>query len=98
MAMSGDAPAPAPYLDLLRREGVNDPRLLAAVAGVDRAKFVPPELVDRAWDDCPLPIGHDQTISQPSLVAWMTARLDPQPRDRVLEIGTGCGYQTAILA
>lgn len=74
------------------------PRVLEAIRAVPRDAFVPDELADRAWDDRPLPIGSGQTISQPFIVALMTDLLDPAPCDRVLEVGTGCGYQTAVLA
>lgn len=82
----------------LRREGIRDERVLAAMAAVPRHEFVPPELASSAYDDMPLPIGHGQTISQPYIVALMTELLELQPGDRVLEIGTGCGYQAAVLA
>ncbi len=75
-----------------------DPRVLDAMARVPRDRFVPEELRDHAWDNGPLPIGHGQTISQPFIVALMTDLLEVQPGDRILEIGTGSGYQTAILA
>jgi protein-L-isoaspartate(D-aspartate) O-methyltransferase len=75
-----------------------DPRVVAALAKVPREQFVPPELAARAYDNRPLPIGHDQTISQPLIVAVMTHLLHLSPEARVLEIGTGSGYQTAILA
>ncbi len=78
--------------------GIRDPRVLAAMAKVPRHEFVPAELRDEAYEDHPLPIGHGQTISQPFIVAFMTEQLALQPADRVLEIGTGCGYQTAVLA
>lgn len=65
---------------------------------LDRSLFIDEGLKDRAHDDRPLPIGHGQTISQPSLVAQMTIELDPEPHHRVLEIGTGSGYQTALLS
>ena len=78
--------------------GVTAPRVLAAMRSVPRHRFVPEGLRASAYDDRPLPIGEGQTISQPYMVASMTAGLDPQPGDRVLEIGTGSGYQTAILA
>jgi protein-L-isoaspartate(D-aspartate) O-methyltransferase len=65
---------------------------------VPRHEFVPPPHRNAAYDDRPLPIGHGQTISQPYIVALMTEQLDPQPSDRILEIGTGCGYQAAVLA
>jgi protein-L-isoaspartate(D-aspartate) O-methyltransferase len=78
--------------------GVPSPRLMAALAGVDRAEFVPPSEVAYAYLNTPLPIGHRQTISQPYIVAIMTELLDIAPVHTVLEIGTGCGYQTAVLA
>jgi protein-L-isoaspartate(D-aspartate) O-methyltransferase len=78
--------------------GVRDRRVLAAMARVPREWFVPPPLVPEAYHDGPLPIGNSQTISQPYVVAWMTEALAPRRRDRVLEIGTGSGYQTAVLA
>ncbi len=65
---------------------------------VPRHEFVPEQLRPLAYDDGPLPIGHGQTISQPYIVAFMTERLEPRPGDRVLEIGTGSGYQAAVLA
>ena len=75
-----------------------DPRVAAAVGRVPRHRFVPPQLVGRAYENRPLPIGHEQTISQPFIVALMTELVDPKPTDRVLEIGTGSGYQAAVLA
>ena len=75
-----------------------DPRVAAAFAAVPREEFVPPELVEFAYENRPLPIGQGQTISQPYIVAVMTDLLHPRPGDRVLEIGTGCGYQAAVLA
>jgi protein-L-isoaspartate(D-aspartate) O-methyltransferase len=77
--------------------GIQDERVLAAMRAVPRHEFVPAELRDRAYDDRPLPIGHGQTISQPYIVAFMTEALRVQPTDRVLEIGTGSGYQAAVL-
>lgn len=77
--------------------GVRDPAVLAAMRKVPRHLFVPPEAQAEAYDDHPLPIGHEQTISQPSLVAYMTEILRVGPKSRVLEIGTGSGYQAAIL-
>ncbi|HBZ70003.1 MAG TPA: protein-L-isoaspartate O-methyltransferase [Deltaproteobacteria bacterium] len=74
------------------------PRVLAALARVPRHEFVPEELKSRAYDDGPLPIGHGQTISQPFVVALMTDLAAVSETSRVLEIGTGCGYQTALLA
>ncbi len=78
--------------------GINDPRVLAALRRVPRHLFVPRHLWDQAYDDYPLPIGADQTISQPYIVALMTELLEVKEQDRVLEIGTGSGYQAAILA
>jgi protein-L-isoaspartate(D-aspartate) O-methyltransferase len=78
--------------------GVRDARVLAALRKVPRHLFVPPEERDQAYNDYPLAIGHGQTISQPYIVAYMTEALELKPRDRVLEIGTGSGYQAAILA
>lgn len=82
----------------LRALGIDDPRVLSAVARVPRHLFVPPELRPYAYEDRPLPIGHGQTISQPYIVALSTQALALEPGDRVLEIGTGSGYQTAVLA
>jgi protein-L-isoaspartate(D-aspartate) O-methyltransferase len=78
--------------------GVRDERVLAAMRRVPRHLFVPPALQGRAYADTPLPIGEDQTISQPYIVALMTAELGLEPEHRVLEIGTGSGYQAAVLA
>ena len=76
---------------------VTDRRVLEAMRKVPRHRFVPAALVSRAYDDSPLPIGYDQTISQPFIVAHMTEALDVQPAHAVLEIGTGSGYQAAVL-
>jgi protein-L-isoaspartate(D-aspartate) O-methyltransferase len=78
--------------------GVKDPRVLAAMEKVPREEFVPPESRPDSYEDGPLPIGYDQTISQPYIVAFMTEQLQLNPTDRVLEIGTGSGYQAAVLA
>ena len=78
--------------------GVMDPRVLAAMRKVPRHLFVPSHLWEQAYGDYPLPIGQDQTISQPYIVALMTELLELKATDRVLEIGTGSGYQAAILA
>ena len=78
--------------------GITNARVLAAMGKVPRHEFVPADLRSKAYKDGPLPIGHGQTISQPYMVAFMTGQLDPQPADRVLEIGTGSGYQAAVLA
>ena len=82
----------------LRGRGIRSPRVLAAMARVPRHVFVPEEARADAYADYPLPIGHDQTISQPYIVAFMTEALEVQRGHRVLEIGTGSGYQAAILA
>ncbi|HSA91394.1 MAG TPA: protein-L-isoaspartate(D-aspartate) O-methyltransferase [Terriglobales bacterium] len=82
----------------LRARGIRDERVLAAMAQVPRHLFVPPEHHDDAYGDFPLPIGEGQTISQPYVVAAMLEALALRPEDVVLEIGTGSGYQTALLA
>jgi protein-L-isoaspartate(D-aspartate) O-methyltransferase len=82
----------------LMPRGIKDERVLAAIAKVPREEFVPADARADAYEDGPLPIGYDQTISQPYIVAFMTEQLRPKPSDRVLEIGTGSGYQAAILA
>ncbi len=82
----------------LRRRGITDSAVLAAMLAVPRHEFVPEELRSRAYEDAPLPIGGGQTISQPYIVAAMTSALRLQPSDRVLEIGTGCGFQAAVLS
>ena len=78
--------------------GITNRRVLKVMGEVPRHEFVPANLRDLAYTDRPLPIGHDQTISQPYIVAFMTEQLAPKPTDRVLEIGTGSGYQAAVLA
>ncbi|NBD35440.1 MAG: protein-L-isoaspartate(D-aspartate) O-methyltransferase [Chloroflexi bacterium] len=78
--------------------GVSDPDVLRAMRTVPRHVFVPETYRDEAYADHPLPIGHGQTISQPYIVAWMTELLELQPGEKVLEIGTGSGYQAAVLA
>ena len=85
-------------IHIIRRNGVSDDKVMAAMAAVPRDRFVPPMLLDLAWADQALPIGHDQTISQPSVVAYMTELLELLPTHRALEIGTGSGYQAAVLA
>src|SRR5579862_3900807 len=82
----------------LRRRGVSDSRVLSAMAAVRREEFVPEELRRRAYEDAPLPIGEGQTISQPYIVAAMTAALRLAGDECVLEIGSGCGYQAAVLS
>jgi protein-L-isoaspartate(D-aspartate) O-methyltransferase len=78
--------------------GIRDPRVIEALREVPRHSFVPEPERSRAYDDAPVPIGQGQTISQPYIVALMTELLRPQPGDRVLEVGTGSGYQAAVLA
>ena len=82
----------------LKPRGIRDERVLAAMGKVPREEFIPENLRGQAYADQALSIGHDQTISQPFIVALMTEQLRPQPTDRVLEIGTGTGYQTAVLS
>ena len=82
----------------IKIRGVDDLRVLAAMRRVPRHRFVPQHLWDQAYNDYPLPIGEDQTISQPYIVALMTEALELLAGDRVLEIGTGSGYQAAVLA
>ncbi len=83
---------------LLRDRGIIDERILRAFRSVERQLFVPEPFTSRSYEDCALPIGKGQTISQPYTVAFMTQVLDVHAGDRVLEIGTGSGYQAAILA
>jgi protein-L-isoaspartate(D-aspartate) O-methyltransferase len=78
--------------------GVLNDDVLRAMKAVPRHEFVPQDFLDQAYENHPLPIGYGQTISQPYIVGWMTELLEPQPGERVLEIGTGSGYQAAILA
>lgn len=82
----------------IEARGISDSVVLDAMRVVPRHRFVPPQFEKDAYDDSPLPIGHGQTISQPYIVAFMTAALQLKPRDRVLEVGTGSGYQAAVLA
>ena len=86
------------FLFQLRSRGVTDPRVLAVMERIDRGLFVRGQVADRAYEDTPLPIPCGQTISQPSVVGLMTQSLNPGPRDTVLEIGTGSGYQAAVLS
>ena len=81
----------------LKSRGIKDERVLVAMAKVPREEFVPADVRPSAYEDGPLPIGYDQTISQPYVVAFMTEQLRPTRSDRVLEIGSGSGYQAAIL-
>lgn len=82
----------------LRARGIVDERVLEAMHAVPREEFVPPELREAAYDDCPLPIGHGQTISQPFTVAFQCEALQLTGSERVLEIGTGSGYAAAVLS
>ena len=82
----------------IRDRGIRDPRVLDAMMHVPREIFLPPSIADQAYRDCALPIECDQTISQPYMVGHMTELLELAAPDRVLEIGTGSGYQTAILS
>lgn len=95
-----DMPRPRkhPLVDAARAGGVDDPRVLDAVRDVHREAFVPPEHAQLANDDVPIAIPHDQVTTQPSLSALMVAALRLTGRERVLEIGTGYGYQAALLA
>jgi protein-L-isoaspartate(D-aspartate) O-methyltransferase len=92
------APSQADLVETIRADGILNERVLEAFAAVPRASFVPGELVDRAYVDAPLPIPHDQVTTQPSLVAGMLDALALAGSERVLEIGTGYGFQTALLA
>jgi protein-L-isoaspartate(D-aspartate) O-methyltransferase len=86
------------FLFALRSKGVTDARVLNAMEGIDRGVFVRGLFAERAYEDMPLPIACGQTISQPSVVGLMTQALEVGPRDTVLEVGTGSGYQAAVLA
>ncbi len=86
------------FLYTLRSRGVTDPRVLGAMEKIDRGLFVRGTFAERAYEDTPLPIACGQTISQPSVVGLMTQALEVGPRDKVLEVGTGSGYQAAILS
>jgi protein-L-isoaspartate(D-aspartate) O-methyltransferase len=86
------------FLYALRSRGVTDARVLTAMEKIDRGAFVRGLFAERAYEDMPLPISCGQTISQPSVVGLMTQALNVQPRDTVLEVGTGSGYQAAILS
>lgn len=81
----------------IKSRGVRDPLVLEAMEAVPRHLFVPDRLIDRAYDDTPLPIGEGQTISQPYIVSWMTELLKLKGSETVLEVGTGSGYQAAVL-
>ena len=96
--MSFDAERKMQFLFALRSKGVTDASVLGAMEKVDRGLFVTGLFEDRAYEDMPLPIPCGQTISQPSVVGLMTQALKVSPRDKVLEVGTGSGYQAAILS
>ena len=96
--MTSDAERKMQFLFALRSRGVTDARVLDAMEKVDRGPFVKGLFAERAYEDMPLPIACGQTISQPSVVGLMTQALKVTPRDKVLEVGTGSGYQAAILA
>lgn len=109
VAAAGCGQKPAPVADFaakrqrmvqqqLMARGIHEERVLAAMAKVSREEFVPPNSRAESYEDGPLQIGYGQTISQPYIVAFMTEQLHSKPSDRVLEIGTGSGYQAAILA
>ncbi|HZZ99425.1 MAG TPA: protein-L-isoaspartate O-methyltransferase [Candidatus Paceibacterota bacterium] len=86
-------------VDEIRDKGIlKSPRIMGAFLVVDRSEFVPDDLMDEAYDDMPLPIPGSMTTSQPSTIAFMLELLDPRPGERILEIGTGSGYVTALLA
>ncbi|MFQ5614009.1 MAG: protein-L-isoaspartate(D-aspartate) O-methyltransferase [Anaerolineae bacterium] len=100
------SPSPDPFAQTrlmmvetqMRRRDISDEAVLRAMEAVPRHEFVPADFLDQAYNDHPLPIGYGQTISQPYIVALMTELLDLSPTDKVLEIGTGSGYQAAVLA
>ncbi|WP_172299945.1 protein-L-isoaspartate(D-aspartate) O-methyltransferase [Pseudoruegeria sp. HB172150] len=96
--MTMDAERTMQFLFALRSKGVTDKRVLEAMEKIDRGEFVRGHFAERAYDDLPLPIACGQTISQPGIVGLMTQALNVQPRDKVLEVGTGSGYQAAILS
>lgn len=96
--MTFDAATKMQFLYALRSKGVTDARVLTAMEQIDRAAFVTGVFSDRAYEDMPLPIACGQTISQPSVVGLMTQALQVTDRDKVLEVGTGSGYQAAVLS
>ena len=96
--MTDEAERQMAFLYALRSRGVTDGRVLTAMEKIDRGLFVKGVFAERAYEDMPLPIACGQTISQPSIVGLMTQALQVQPRDKVLEVGTGSGYQAAILS
>jgi protein-L-isoaspartate(D-aspartate) O-methyltransferase len=92
------AEGPERLAEVVRAKGIRDQRLLRAIASLPRADFVPRDQVHRAYSDEPIPIGHEQVTTQPSLVGSMLEALGLEGDERVLEIGTGYGFQTALLA
>jgi len=96
--MNDDATRKMQFLYALRSKGVTDRRVLQAMEAIDRGPFIRGIFAERAYEDMPLPIACGQTISQPSVVGLMTQALSISPRDKVLEVGTGSGYQAAILS
>ncbi|WP_424494466.1 protein-L-isoaspartate(D-aspartate) O-methyltransferase [Salinimicrobium sp. GXAS 041] len=82
----------------LKSRGISDEKVLKAMQEVDRRLFVPEEMKAHAYEDRPLPIGKDQTISQPYIVAYMAEKLEISPKNTILEVGTGCGYNAAVLS
>ncbi len=96
--MTDDAERKMAFLYALRSRGVTDTRVLSAMEKIDRGAFVKGVFADRAYEDMPLPIACGQTISQPSVVGLMTQALHVTGRDKVLEVGTGSGYQAAVLS
>jgi protein-L-isoaspartate(D-aspartate) O-methyltransferase len=107
LAATGTAPQDSPEFVELRQQlvdhsivarGIENEDVIRAMRNVPRHMFVPEDLIEYAYADHPLPIGYGQTISQPYIVAWMTELLELEPGDKVLEIGTGSGYQAAVLA
>ncbi|WP_298841942.1 protein-L-isoaspartate(D-aspartate) O-methyltransferase [uncultured Roseobacter sp.] len=96
--MTEDAERKMQFLYALRSRGVTDKRVLQAMETIDRGPFIRGIFSDRAYEDMPLPIACGQTISQPSIVGLMTQALKISPRDKVLEVGTGSGYQAAVLS
>jgi len=101
LAQSGDTDSSSRRRRMVEQDiaarGVTDNRVLAALRKIPRERFVPPEMASRAYEDRPLPIGFGQTISQPFIVAYMTEVLEIEPAHKVLEIGSGSGYQAAVL-
>lgn len=84
-------------VEILKKRGISDPRVLEAFNNVERHQFVPDIMKQHAYNDVALPIGYGQTISQPYTVAFMTQALNPKPQQKILEIGTGSGFQAAII-